>query len=131
MTRKCIICGREHDSHEYTYFSLEGNLYVGDDGGLLNSQPNEKIYFCIPCLIKFLREQQKEAIEREESKIEGMKENIRLLKDCVVAERLEYDVAIKDCSTCSNLEIESMTGVCSEKGIIENIPVSCTSWKED
>ena len=49
----------------------------------------------------------------------------------IPAKRLEYDIAFKDCSTCSKLEIESMTGVCSEKGIIENIPVSCTSWKEE
>lgn len=48
----------------------------------------------------------------------------------IPAKRLEYDIEFKDCSTCSNLEIESMTGVCSEKGIIENIPVSCTSYKE-
>lgn len=48
----------------------------------------------------------------------------------IPAERLEFDVAFKDCSTCSNLEIESMTGVCSEKGIIENIPVNCTRYKE-
>ena len=43
--------------------------------------------------------------------------------------RTENGLMIKDCSTCSNLEIESMTGVCSEKGIIESIPVNCTSWK--
>ena len=48
----------------------------------------------------------------------------------IPAKRLEFDVEFKDCSTCSNLEIESMTGVCSEKGIIENIPVNCTCYKE-
>ena len=48
----------------------------------------------------------------------------------IPAKRLEFDVMLKDCSTCSKLEIESMTGVCSEKGIIENIPVNCTSYED-
>ena len=46
------------------------------------------------------------------------------------SEELEFNVMLKDCSTCSKLEIESMTGVCSEKGIIENIPVNCTSYED-
>ena len=48
----------------------------------------------------------------------------------IPAKRLEFDVEFKDCSTCSKLEIESMTGVCSEKGIIETIPVNCTSYED-
>ena len=48
----------------------------------------------------------------------------------IPAKRLEFDVEFKDCSTCSKLEIEFMTGVYSEKGIIEDIPVNCTSYED-
>ena len=48
----------------------------------------------------------------------------------IPAKRLEFDVVLKDCSTCSKLEIEFMTGVYSEKGIIEDIPVNCTSYED-
>ena len=48
----------------------------------------------------------------------------------IPVKRLELDVMLKDCSICSKLEIESMTGVCSEKGIIENIPVNCTRYED-
>ena len=36
-----------------------------------------------------------------------------------------------DCTNCERFEIETMTGVCSKFGIIEDVKVDCNFWKRN
>ena len=46
------------------------------------------------------------------------------------SDSLETAEKVKDCTTCAHFEIESVYGVCDEKGILENVVENCENWKD-
>lgn len=75
----CPECQREHEVGTGTYIRLEGSLYIGKDGGLLNPTKEQPVIMCIPCFIKYLQQIQSDLIEVQRDKIKSIEDTIRVL----------------------------------------------------
>lgn len=61
---KCKRCDRLHEKSSDGYVTIEGNVYVGDGGGIIGGQPGEDgslpvNHFCFPCLVGVIQESHK------------------------------------------------------------------------
>lgn len=62
---KCCVCGKEHNAQDATYLTLEGHLYVGSDGGILNN-----CNICFGCLEKVVKDAGRKLVADKEKEIE-------------------------------------------------------------
>lgn len=57
---KCIQCNKLHEVDSPTYFKFSGNLYVGDNGGLIGNnldvdgKVERESIICVECFISYL-----------------------------------------------------------------------------
>ena len=55
---KCDHCGKVHDPNEHTFYTVKGNIYVGQEGGLIGNNfiDNDvrSNHFCIKCLLEVI-----------------------------------------------------------------------------
>lgn|SRR5574344_546937 len=86
---RCLKCGREHDVTDKTYFTIHGNIYIGDLGGIVgNNFPRlelheaseqlpysevadavKRTYFCIGCFYELIGEHRTELIKLHKAKV--------------------------------------------------------------
>jgi hypothetical protein len=56
---KCNHCGKTYDCDSYSFYTVQGNIYVGLDGGLVGDNILEdkvkSSHYCIDCLFEVLR----------------------------------------------------------------------------
>ena len=56
---KCDHCGKIYDPESFSFYTVQGNIYVGLNGGLIGNNiwedDVESNHYCIECLLEILR----------------------------------------------------------------------------
>jgi hypothetical protein len=56
---KCDYCGKTYDPESFSFYTIQGNIYVGLNGGLVGNNILEdevkSSHYCIDCLFEVLR----------------------------------------------------------------------------
>lgn len=87
---KCNLCGRVHDKDDNTYVTVQGNIYVGDKGGVIgNNFPLEqdtfainevnRSVFCWPCFFEAMFQARNEIREALSKQIKALEDKRDLL----------------------------------------------------
>lgn len=86
---QCLKCGKHLTAGKHNYFTIKGNMFIGEDNNVIGSTPDSVSRFCISCFMHMMEKHVDDLIKSIRKEIEDKEAQ---LNDLIGRETPDLDI---------------------------------------